>query len=143
MANFKSVGRLLETTAERETDKRQNRSRLRPVSTQENKHRIELNFFPSCIIRIAGPKKSKTIRVADHRFKLEQKIGTERICAASILFRSSLISCLWKSALRNTNENIQDNQVILTVSCKVRLGLQEGVHLRQELDRGFTVLVGI
>ncbi len=50
---------------------------------------------------------------------------------------------LWKSALRNTNENIQDNQVILTVSCKVRLGLQEGVHLRQELDRGFTVLVGI
>ncbi len=30
---------------------------LRPVSTQENKHRIGLDFFPSCIIRTAGPKK--------------------------------------------------------------------------------------
>ena len=29
---------------------------LRPVSTQENKHRIGLDFFPSCIIHTAGPK---------------------------------------------------------------------------------------
>ena len=63
-------------------------TQLRPVSIQENKHRIGLDFFPSCIIRTAGPKKLKIlqlfiIRVADHRFKplnwfkLEQKIGTE------------------------------------------------------------------
>ena len=58
--------------------------------TQENKHRIGLDFFPSCIIRTARPKKLKIlqlfiIRVADHSFKLEQKIGTE---IASILSRS-------------------------------------------------------
>ena len=34
------------------------------------------------------------IRVADHRFKLEQKIGTESPCASSILFRSSPIPML-------------------------------------------------
>ena len=33
--------------------------RLGPVSTQENKHRIGLDFFPSCIIRTAGPKRLK------------------------------------------------------------------------------------
>ena len=74
---------------------------LRPVSTQENKHRIGLDFFPSCIIRTAGPKKLKIlqlfiIRVVDHRFKLEQKIaGTESPCAGSILFRSGPIPCLF------------------------------------------------
>ncbi len=31
---------------------------LRPVTTQENKDRIGLTFFPSCIIRTAGPKNS-------------------------------------------------------------------------------------
>ncbi len=31
---------------------------LRPFSTQSNKHRIGLDFFPSCIIHTAGPKKS-------------------------------------------------------------------------------------
>ena len=35
-------------------------SSLRPVSAQENKHRIELECtFPSCIIHTAGPKKLK------------------------------------------------------------------------------------
>ena len=28
-----------------------------PVSTQEHKHQIGLDFFPSCIVRTAGPKK--------------------------------------------------------------------------------------
>ena len=51
---------------------------LRPVSTQEEKHWIGLGAFPSCIIHTARPKKLKVcqlfiIRVADHRFKLEQK----------------------------------------------------------------------
>ncbi len=47
-------------------------------------------LFLSCIIHIAGPKIFQLfiIRVADHRFKLEQKIGTESSCAGSILFRS-------------------------------------------------------
>ncbi len=62
---------------------------IRPVSTKENKHRTELS--PFCTIHTAGPKKLKIlqlfiIRVADHRFKLEQKIGTESPCAGSILF---------------------------------------------------------
>ena len=35
------------------------------------------------------------IRVADHRFKLEQKIGTESPCAGSILFRSGPTPCLF------------------------------------------------
>ena len=33
-------------------------SPLWPDSTQESKHRIGLDFFPSCIIRTAGPKKT-------------------------------------------------------------------------------------
>ena len=36
-----------------------------------------------------------TIQVADHRFKLEQKIGTESPCMGSILFRSGPIRCLF------------------------------------------------
>ena len=61
---------------------------LRPVSTQENKHRIGLDSFPSRIIHTAGPKKVENtstlyLRVADHRFKLELKIGTESPCADS------------------------------------------------------------
>ncbi len=66
---------------------------LRPIFTLENKHRIGLDFFPSCIIRSAGLKKFNLkilqlfiIRAEDHRFKLEQKIGTESPCADSILF---------------------------------------------------------
>ena len=39
------------------------RSSLRPVSTQENKHRIGLDFFPSCIIHTAGPKKLKILQL--------------------------------------------------------------------------------
>ncbi len=35
------------------------------------------------------------VRVADHRFKLEQKIGTESPCAGSIFFRSGPIPCLF------------------------------------------------
>ncbi len=38
-------------------------SELRPVSTQENKHRIGLDFFPSYIIHIAGPKKLKIFQL--------------------------------------------------------------------------------
>ncbi len=58
------------------------------LSTQKNKHQIGLDFFPSCIIHTAGPKKLKIlqlfiIRVADHRFKLEQKFGIESPCAGS------------------------------------------------------------
>ncbi len=54
-------------------------------------------LFPSCIIRTARPKRLKilqlsTMRVADHRFKLEQKIGTE---IGSILFRSGPIPYLF------------------------------------------------
>ncbi len=45
----------------------------------------------------AGPKKVENtstfiIQVADHGFKLEQKIGTESPCAGSILFRSGPMS---------------------------------------------------
>ena len=63
----------------------------RPVSTQENKHRIRLDFFPSCIIHTARP-------VVDHRFKLEQKIGTESPWAGSILLRSGPIPKLLSRA---------------------------------------------
>ncbi len=35
------------------------------------------------------------IRVADHRFKLEQKISTESLCAGSILFRFGPNPCLF------------------------------------------------
>ena len=34
---------------------------LRPVSTQENKHGIRLDSFPSCNIHTAGPKKLKVL----------------------------------------------------------------------------------
>ncbi len=40
---------------------------LRPVSTQENKHRIGLDCFPSCIIHTAGPKKLKNTSTLFHR----------------------------------------------------------------------------
>ena len=68
-------------------------------STQENKYRIGQDFFPSCIIHTTGQKKLKILQlfiiwVADHRFKLEQKIGTDTQCAGSILFRSGPIRCL-------------------------------------------------
>ena len=59
---------------------------LRSVSTQENKHRIGLDLFPS-----------KNLRVADHKFKLKQKIGTESPCP--ILFRSHAYFPEWKSAI--------------------------------------------
>ncbi len=80
---------------------------LRPVSTQENKHRIGLDFFTSS----AGPKKLKIlqlfiIRVADHRFKLEQKIRTESPCAGSILFRSHAYFPEWKSALTHPVDSV-------------------------------------
>ncbi len=55
------------------------------VSTQENKHRIGLDFFPSCIIRTGGPTGLKFLSAgggggADYRFKLKQKFGTEGPC---------------------------------------------------------------
>ena len=45
----------------------------------------------------AGPKRVENtstfiVQVADHRFKLEQKIGTESPCAGSIFFRSDPMS---------------------------------------------------
>ena len=58
---------------------------------------IELNFFPPCIIRTTPEQKKLKIlqlfiiRIADHKFKLEQKIGTESPCAGSIFFRSDLM----------------------------------------------------
>ncbi len=86
---------------------------LRPVSTQENKHRIGLDFFPSCIIHTAEPKKVENtsdqlfiIRLADHRFKLEQKIGTESPCTGSILFRSGPIRRLFSVVEIGLNEHI-------------------------------------
>ncbi len=39
---------------------------LRPVSTPENKHRIGLDFFPSCIILSAGPKKVENTSTLYH-----------------------------------------------------------------------------
>ncbi len=54
---------------------------LRPVSAQERKNnRIESDWTFSISIFI--------FIVADHRFKLEQKIGTESSCANSKLVRS-------------------------------------------------------
>ena len=64
---------------------------LRPVSTQENKHRIGLDFFPSCIIHTAGPKNVENTSTLYHpgcgsQVQTGQKIGTESpICAGSIL----------------------------------------------------------
>ena len=48
-------------------------------------------FFHLVIIHTAGPEILKIlqlfiIRVADHRFKLEQKIATESPCVGSIFF---------------------------------------------------------
>ncbi len=81
---------------------------LRLVFTEENKHGIGLDFFASCISRSAGQKKLKMlqrfiIRVADHRFKLEQKIGTEaharvQFCSDSV--RSHAYFPWSKSAFR-------------------------------------------
>ncbi len=77
-------------------------TQLRPVSTQENKLRIgsDWTFFHLVLSTPPDQKKLKIlqhfiIRVADHRFKLEQKIGTESPCAGSILFRSGPIPCLF------------------------------------------------
>ncbi len=59
---------------------------LRPVPTQENKHRIgsDRTFFHLVLSAPPDTKKLKIlalqffiIRVADHRLKLKQKIGTE------------------------------------------------------------------
>ncbi len=73
---------------------------LGPVSTQENKHRIGLDFSHLVLSTPSDKKKLKIlqlfiIRVADHRFKLEQKIGTDSPCTDSILFRSGPIRCLF------------------------------------------------
>ncbi len=38
-------------------------SALRLISTQENKHQIGLDCFPSCIIHTAGPKKLKILQL--------------------------------------------------------------------------------
>ncbi len=80
----------------------------RPVSTQENKHRIgsDWTFFHLVLSTPPDQKNLKIlqlfiIRVADHRFKMEQKIGTKSPCAGSILLRSGPILCFfleWKSA---------------------------------------------
>ena len=42
-------------------------SLLMPISTQENKHRIGLDFFPSCIIRTAGPKQVENTSTLYHQ----------------------------------------------------------------------------
>ena len=39
---------------------------VRPVSTQENKHRIGQDFFASCIIHTAGPKKVENTSTLYH-----------------------------------------------------------------------------
>ncbi len=57
----------------------------RPVSTQENKHRPDWTFFHLVLSTPPYQKVENTStlyhQVADHRFKLEQKIGTESPCA--------------------------------------------------------------
>ncbi len=62
-----------------------------PVSTQENKHRIGSDWTFFHLVLSTPPDQNKLkmlqvfiIRVADHRIKLEQKIGTESPCAGSI-----------------------------------------------------------
>ncbi len=73
---------------------------LRPVSTQENKHQIRPDFFRLVLSTPPDQKKLKILHlfiiwVTDHKFKLEQKIGTESPCVVSILFRSGPIPCLF------------------------------------------------
>ncbi len=65
---------------------------LRPVYTHKTGSYLDFGSDWTS----SGPKKLKIlqlfiIRVADHRFKLEQKIGTKSPCACSILFRSGPI----------------------------------------------------
>ena len=74
---------------------------LRPVSTQEKKS-IESDRAFFYLVSSTPPDQTKLeilqlfiIRVADHRFKLEQKIGIESPRAGSILFRSGPIPCLF------------------------------------------------
>ncbi len=68
----------------------------RPVSTEENKHRMrsDWTFFHHLVLS-APPDQKKLkivqlfiIRVVNHRFKLEQKTGSESPCVGSILFQS-------------------------------------------------------
>ncbi len=82
---------------------------LRPVSTQENKHRIGLDFFPSCIIRTAGPKKVESTSTLYHPGCGSQvQAGTEyshrKPMHARVQFcpdpvRSHAYFSEWKSAL--------------------------------------------
>ncbi len=83
---------------------------LRPVSTKENKHQTGL--FLSCI------------RVADHRFKLEQKIGSKSPCAASIcsdLVRSDAYFPAWKSAIRQSKMIKDASGSLISVAQKIVL----------------------
>ncbi len=64
---------------------------LRPVSTQENKHRIGLAFFHLVLSAPPDQKQLKIlqlfiIRAADHRFELEHKIATESPCGFNSVF---------------------------------------------------------
>ncbi len=81
---------------------------LRPVSTQENKDRIGLDSFPSCIIHTAGPKKLKILQlfnIGSYRFKLEQKIATvspfaDSFCSDPV--QSHAYFPEWKQAFKHT-----------------------------------------
>ena len=84
-------------------------------------HRIgsDWTFYHLVIIHTTGPKKLKIlqlfiIRVADHRFKLQQKIGIESPCAGSILLRSHAYLPERKSALKPALK------LNLVVTCKMQ-----------------------
>ncbi len=58
------------------------------VSTQENKHRIGLDFFPSCITHTAGPKKVENTSTLYQLNRQSKRLSPLRSWVRSFLFRT-------------------------------------------------------